>query len=52
MMQHPSLTFFQAVKSYSYNEDPVLVDCGISIEKQLTRVEGRVLETPKVLLSG
>ncbi|XP_027344511.1 protein argonaute 16 isoform X2 [Abrus precatorius] len=31
-----------------YDDDPVLAACGISIEKQLTPVEGRVLETPKL----
>ncbi|RDY01709.1 Protein argonaute 16, partial [Mucuna pruriens] len=37
-----------AVGDYCYNDDPVLAACGISIEKQLTLVEGRVLETPKL----
>ncbi|XP_031382181.1 protein argonaute 16 isoform X2 [Punica granatum] len=37
-----------AVKNCRYNEDPVLVDCGISIAKHMTKVEGRVLETPKL----
>lgn len=31
-----------------HDDDPVLAACGISIEKQLTQVEGRVLEPPKV----
>ena len=39
---------WQAVRNYHYDNDPVLAECGISIEKQLTPVEGRVLETPKV----
>lgn len=52
MMQQSLLTFFQAMKNCCYDEDSVLLDCGISIDKQLTRVEGRVLESPKVLLSG
>ncbi|KAL2971795.1 hypothetical protein AAZX31_15G217400 [Glycine max] len=30
-----------------YNDDPVLSSCGIFIEKQLSLIEGRVLETPK-----
>ncbi|OWM75410.1 hypothetical protein CDL15_Pgr021574 [Punica granatum] len=38
----------EAVKNCRYNEDPVLVDCGISIAKHMTKVEGRVLETPKL----
>ncbi|GLT94085.1 hypothetical protein SLE2022_118450 [Rubroshorea leprosula] len=37
-----------ALRSHGYNEDPVLAACGISIEKQLTQVEGRILETPKL----
>ncbi|KAF7826276.1 protein argonaute 16 isoform X1 [Senna tora] len=37
-----------AVSNYRYDEDPVLAACGITIEKQLTQVEGRVLETPKL----
>lgn len=35
--------------NYRYDEDPLLVSCGISIEKQLTKFDGRVLEAPKVL---
>lgn len=38
----------QALRSYRYDEDPLLVACGISIDKQLTQVDGRVLEAPKV----
>lgn len=36
------------MKKYQYDDDPMLATCGISIEKQLTQVNGRVLETPKV----
>lgn len=36
------------MRSHGYNDDPVLAACGISIEKQLTQVEGRILEAPKV----
>ena len=36
------------MKNYNYDEDPILAACGISIEKQLTQVDGRVLEAPKV----
>ncbi|KAL5794184.1 hypothetical protein ACOSP7_002778 [Xanthoceras sorbifolium] len=39
-------TLTDAVKNYRYDEDPVLSACGISIEKQLTQVDGRILETP------
>ncbi|KAF8410786.1 hypothetical protein HHK36_003323 [Tetracentron sinense] len=35
-----------AVRNYRYDEDPILAACGISIDKQLTQVEGRVLNAP------
>ncbi|KAG6748707.1 hypothetical protein POTOM_048640 [Populus tomentosa] len=41
-------TVTEAVRSYCYDEDPVLSSCGISIEKQMTQVDGRILETPKL----
>lgn len=41
-------TLTDALESHGYNEDPMLAACGISIEKHLTPVEGRVLETPKL----
>ncbi|ONI18322.1 hypothetical protein PRUPE_3G209300 [Prunus persica] len=41
-------TVTDAVKKYQYDDDPMLATCGISIEKQLTQVNGRVLETPKL----
>lgn len=50
----PVLTFelltytFQAVKNNRYDDDPILSSCGIKIEKQLTRVDGRVLSAPTV----
>ncbi|CAL5328301.1 unnamed protein product [Camellia sinensis] len=37
-----------ALKTYCYDDDPLFVACGISIEKQLTQVDGCVLEVPKV----
>nr|GMD81033.1 protein argonaute 16-like [Ipomoea batatas] len=37
-----------AVKNYCYDDDPLLAACGISTEKQLMQVEGRVLDTPKL----
>lgn len=40
---------FQAVRNYRYDSDPLLADCGISIEKQFIQVPGRVLEPPKVV---
>lgn len=39
---------WQALKNYRYDEDPVLAQCGVKIDRQLTQVEGRVLESPKV----
>ena len=51
ILTHLSLyVIFQAVRSYCYDEDPVLSSCGISIEKQLTHVDGRILEPPKVVV--
>ncbi|KAI9176883.1 hypothetical protein LWI28_008243 [Acer negundo] len=41
-------TLTDAVRNYSYDEDPVLSACGITIEKQLTQVDGRILEAPKL----
>ncbi|KAK1389079.1 Exonuclease/helicase-like [Heracleum sosnowskyi] len=34
--------------NYRYDEDPLLAACGISIEKQLTKFDGRVLEAPRL----
>nr|XP_043628262.1 LOW QUALITY PROTEIN: protein argonaute 16-like [Erigeron canadensis] len=34
------------MKNYHYDDDPLLVSCGISIDKQLAQVDGRVLEAP------
>lgn len=36
-----------AVKNYGYDDDPLLATCGISIEKQITQVDGHVLEPRK-----
>ncbi|KAG8640547.1 hypothetical protein MANES_13G066164v8 [Manihot esculenta] len=41
-------TVTDALKNYRYDDDTVLSACGVSIEKQLMQVDGRVLETPKV----
>ncbi|EYU37384.1 hypothetical protein MIMGU_mgv1a025320mg [Erythranthe guttata] len=32
----------------NYVEDHILFDCGISIEKNLTQINGRILDTPKL----
>ncbi|XP_028794671.1 protein argonaute 16 isoform X2 [Neltuma alba] len=37
-----------AMAHHHYDDDPVLAECGISIQKQFIQVEGRVLETPKL----
>lgn len=37
-----------ALKNYGYDEDPVLAQCGVRIDRQPTQVEGRVLESPKL----
>ncbi|GAV71984.1 PAZ domain-containing protein/Piwi domain-containing protein/DUF1785 domain-containing protein [Cephalotus follicularis] len=41
-------TLTDAMRNYRYDDDPVLKECGVSIEKQLTQVEGRILEAPKL----
>ncbi|KAF5203307.1 argonaute [Thalictrum thalictroides] len=41
-------TVTDAIRKYCYDDDPMLKACGISIEKQLTAVEGRVLNAPKL----
>ncbi|XP_021865025.1 protein argonaute 16 isoform X2 [Spinacia oleracea] len=37
-----------AVKNNQYESDPLLVACGISVEKQFMQIAGRVLEPPKL----
>lgn len=37
-----------ALKNNKFNENPVLSACEISIGRQLTEVEGRILETPRL----
>ncbi|XP_058180389.1 protein argonaute 16-like [Rhododendron vialii] len=37
-----------AVRNCRFDSDPLLAACGISIEKQLTQVDGRVLEAPRL----
>ncbi|KAH6789003.1 Argonaute family protein [Perilla frutescens var. frutescens] len=46
--RRPNYLPLEAVSNYKYDEDPLLVSCGISIEKQLTRIDGRVLDAPKL----
>ncbi|XP_078168085.1 protein argonaute 16-like [Carex rostrata] len=43
-------TITEAIKSNQYDEDPLLKACGIQIEKQLNRFDGRVLTAPTLLL--
>ncbi|CAN6696663.1 unnamed protein product [Malus baccata var. baccata] len=46
-----TMTGFNQWQAQKYDNDPVLATCGISINKDLTQVKGRVLETPKVSLN-
>uniref|UniRef100_A0A0E0LYI9 Piwi domain-containing protein n=1 Tax=Oryza punctata TaxID=4537 RepID=A0A0E0LYI9_ORYPU len=41
-----------AVKNNRYDDDPILSSCGIKIEKQLTRVDGRVLSAPTLVVGN
>ncbi|XP_058005997.1 protein argonaute 16 isoform X2 [Hevea brasiliensis] len=41
-------TVTDALINYHYDDDSVLSACGVSIEKQLMQVDGRILETPKL----
>ncbi|VFQ91173.1 unnamed protein product [Cuscuta campestris] len=41
-----------AVRNYCYDDDPFLAACGISTEKQLLQVDGRVLDTPKLKIGN
>ncbi|KOM49522.1 hypothetical protein LR48_Vigan08g034900 [Vigna angularis] len=46
----PNYLPLEAVGNYCCDDDPVLAACGISVDKQLALVEGRVLEAPQTLL--
>uniref|UniRef100_A0ACD5XQE4 Uncharacterized protein n=1 Tax=Avena sativa TaxID=4498 RepID=A0ACD5XQE4_AVESA len=41
-----------AVKSNRYDDDPIFSSCGIKIENQLTRVDGRVLTAPMLVVGN
>ncbi|XP_038705645.1 protein argonaute 16-like [Tripterygium wilfordii] len=41
-------TLTDAVRNNQYDNEPVFAACGISIDRKLTQVDGRVLETPKL----
>ncbi|KAG8049565.1 hypothetical protein GUJ93_ZPchr0009g1049 [Zizania palustris] len=41
-----------AVKNNRYDNDPILSSCGIKIEKQLARVNGRVLSAPTLIVGN
>ncbi|KAF0911750.1 hypothetical protein E2562_011746 [Oryza meyeriana var. granulata] len=41
-----------AVKNNRYDDDPILSSCGMKIEKQLTRVDGRVLSAPTLVVGN
>ncbi|KAJ4749219.1 Argonaute family protein [Rhynchospora pubera] len=42
----------QAVRSNNYDEDPLLAACGIQIEKEMTRLTGRVLPAPRLIFGN
>lgn len=44
------LETLQAIRNYCYDDNALLIACGVSIEKQPTQVDGLVLEAPKVLI--
>ncbi|GFY85312.1 argonaute family protein [Actinidia rufa] len=46
--KRPSYLPLEAIRTYRYDDDPLLAASGISIEKKLTQVDGRVLEAPKL----
>ncbi|KAI8008366.1 Protein argonaute 16 [Camellia lanceoleosa] len=46
--ERPNYLPLEAVRKYHYYDDPLLVACGISIERQLTQVDGRVLEASRL----
>ncbi|KAI4991321.1 hypothetical protein ZWY2020_039692 [Hordeum vulgare] len=41
-----------AVKSNRYDDDPIFSSCGIKIDNQLTRVDGRVLPAPMLVVGN
>ncbi|KAK8591931.1 hypothetical protein V6N13_062525 [Hibiscus sabdariffa] len=41
-------TLTEALRNNKFNENPVLNECGISIGRELTEVDGRILETPRL----
>ncbi|CAK9180267.1 unnamed protein product [Ilex paraguariensis] len=46
--KQPNYLPLEAMGNYRDDDDPLLVAFGISIEKQLTQVDGQVLEAPQV----
>ncbi|GMI73300.1 ARGONAUTE 6 [Hibiscus trionum] len=41
-------TLTDALRSNKFNENPVFIECGISISRELTEVDGRILEAPRL----
>ncbi|XP_047342707.1 protein argonaute 16-like [Impatiens glandulifera] len=39
-----------AIKDNRYEEDPLMEACGVSIDKRLTQLDGRVLEAPMLII--
>ncbi|XP_078160692.1 protein argonaute 16-like, partial [Carex rostrata] len=50
--QERSRIINEAVRSNGYDEDPLLAASGIQIEKQMTRLTGRVLPAPRLILGN
>ncbi|KAF3334610.1 protein argonaute 16-like protein [Carex littledalei] len=50
--QERSRIITEAVRSNGYDEDPLLAASGIQIEKQMTRLTGRVLPAPRLILGN
>ena len=42
--------FLQALRSNNYDAETMLRSCGISISRDLTQIEGRVLAAPRVFM--
>lgn len=53
VLSHFSFFFLfslQALRNSNYDAEPMLKSCGVSISKDLTQIEGRVLSAPRVFM--
>lgn len=53
VLSHLSFFFpfsLQALRNSNYDAEPLLKSCGVSISKDLTQLEGRVLSAPRVFM--